>query len=78
MEDQAQQAPAQVEEAPKELPIPMLATPLRVVMLAYNHVAYAIKAGAYKDLSIEELKSVVDNTAALKALIPEQLRKQVE
>ena len=63
---------------PKEPAVPMIAVPLRIVMLSYNHIIYSIKAGSYKDLTIEELKAVIDNAAALKVLIPEQLRKQVE
>jgi hypothetical protein len=56
----------------------MLAVPLRVIMLSYNHIVYSIKSGAYKDLNIDELKAVVDNAATLKVLIPEQLIKQLE
>jgi hypothetical protein len=77
-ENQAATDNSDKEPQKQEPTIPMVAVPLRVVMLSYNHISYAIKAGAYKDLSIEELKAVVDNAATLKALIPEQLRKQVE
>jgi hypothetical protein len=73
----ATETPPDIQEAsaPSEA---MLAITLRTAMLSYNHLSYAVKAGCFNSLTIEELKSVVDNVAALKSFIPEALRKKVE
>ena len=56
----------------------LIACPLRVVMLSYNHIMFAIKAGTFKDLEVEELQSVVNNASILKRMIPAELRSKVE
>jgi hypothetical protein len=71
----ATETPPDIQEASAQA---MIAVTLRTAMLSYNHLSYAVKAGCFNSLTIEELKSVVDNVAALKSFIPEALRKKVE
>ena len=48
----------------------MVAVPLRVLMQSFNHLSYALKAGAFNSCSVDELKLVVDNVLMNKKLIP--------
>jgi hypothetical protein len=77
--DPAQDNPeVPTQESGTDTQVPMVAVTLRSVMLSYNHLLYAFKAGSFNSLSINEVKSVVDNIAMLKSFIPESLRGQVE
>ena len=59
-------------------PIAMLPVPVAVVMLVVNHLQYALKAGAFNQLGLNELKSVIDNASMLRDSLPEPLRAQLQ
>ena len=67
--------PAQPKEAQIDINTAMIAVPLKLIMLAHNHLSFAIKAGAYNNCDLNEIKSVVDNTTIMGRLLPSKDQK---